>query len=333
MVYYRLGHFVSIQALLATSAIGSVGGGGATVSLSVVAPLTVYGSSGTFGSCTATVSGGVGSAWVWSVISQVGGTFSISSGAGTATAAAAVTGVSGASATALLQCVVTVSGTPYTVTTALNFTNSTVVSVSQSTVTALSGVTGSTSFNASVIMVTGGTASSYVWSIVSPVNGTFSIGLGAGTDNVNAGVSGVAASTVATATLQCVTVVSGTPYTTSTPLQYTNTSGSSSFTVNVAPLSFSTTGTTATLTTGASAVATVSGGTGPYTYAWLCIDNDGGLPNTNFIGVTATAASTTLRASGMESGGGPVVASFQVTATDILSHTAVGTCSATFERT
>ena len=324
---------MSIQALLATSAVGSVGGGGATVSLSAVAALTVAGTSGTFASCTATTSGAVASAWAWSVISQSGGTFSIASGAGTATAAAQVTGVSGATATALLQCVVTTGAGTFTVTTPLTFTNSTVVSVSQSAVTALSGVTGSTSFNASIVTVTGGTASSYTWSIGSQVNGTFTIGLGAGTNNVNAGVSGVPASSVATASLQCVTVVGGTPYNTSTPLQYTNTSGSSTFTVNVAPLSFTTTGTAATLTTGASAVATVSGGTGPYTYAWLCIDNDGGLPNTNFIGVTATAASTTLRGGGLESGAGPVVALFQVTATDSLSHTAVGTCSATFERT
>ena len=323
---------MSIQALLATSAVGSVGGGGATVSLSAVAALTVAGTSGTFASCTATTSGAVASAWAWSVVSQSGGTFSIASGAGTATAAAQVTGVSGATATALLQCVVTTGAGTFTVTTPLTFTNSTVVSVSQSAVTALSGVTGSTSFNASIVTVTGGTASSYTWSIGSQVNGTFTIGLGAGTNNVNAGVSGVPASSVATASLQCVTVVGGTPYNTSTPLQYTNTSGSSTFTVNVAPLSFTTTGTAATLTTGASAVATVSGGTGPYTYAWLCIDNDAGLPNTNFIGVTATAASTTLRGGGLEIGS-TVVASFQVTATDSLGHTAVGTCSATFART
>lgn len=324
---------MTIQALLATSAIGAVGGGGATVSLSSVAPLTVAGSSGTFASCTATTVGGVASSWTWSVIAQSGGTFSISGGAGTATATAAVTGVTGATATALLQAVVVVAGTPRTVTTALSFTNSTVVSVSQSAVTALSGVTGSATFNASVIDVVGGTASSFTWSILSPVNGTFSIGLGAGTYNVNTGVSGVAASTVATATLQCVTVVSGTPYTTSTALQYTNTSGSSSFTVNVAPLSFSTTGSTASLTTVASAVATVSGGTGPYTYAWICVDNDGGLPNTNFTGVTPTASSTKLRAAGLESGGGPVTASFECRAADSASHTTVGTCSATFERT
>lgn len=323
---------MTVQALLATSAVGAVGGGGVSIVLSSVPALTVAGSSGTFASCTATTTGGVPSSWVWSVISQSGGTFSIASGAGTATAAAQVTGVTGAIATALLQCVVTVGGTPRTVTTALSFTNSTVVSVSQSTVTALSGVTGSTSFNASVITVTGGTASSYVWSILSQVNGTFGLGLGVGTYNVNANVSGVSASTVATATLQCVTNVSGTDYTTSTPLQYTNTSGSSSFTVNVAPLTFSTTGTTATLTTAASAVATVSGGTGPYTYAWLCIDNDGGLPNTNFTAVSPTAASTTLRASGMESGSGPITATFEVTAADSASHTAVGTCSAVFER-
>lgn len=324
---------MTISALLMNSAIGAIGGGGASVTLSSVAALTAAGSSGTFGSCTATVTGGVASAWVWSIINQVGGTFSIASGAGTATATAQVTGATGASATGLLQCVVTVGGIPRTVTTPLSFTNSTVVSVSQSSVTALSGVTGSTTFNASVITVTGGTASSYTWSIVSPVNGTFGLGLGVGTYNVNANVSGVAASTVATATLQCVTNVGGTDYTTSTPLQYTNTSGSSSFTVNIAPLSFIVTGSTATLTTAASAVATVSGGTGPYTYAWLCVDNDAGVANTNFTGVTPAASSTLLRATGMESGGGPIVASFQVTATDSLGHTAVGTCSATFERT
>ena len=158
---------MTVQALLATSAVGAVGGGGATVSLSSVAPLTVAGSSGTFASCTATTVGGVASSWTWSVIAQSGGTFSISGGAGTATATAAVTGVTGATATALLQAVVVVAGTPHTVTTPLNFTNSTVVSVSMESVPAKTGVTGSAVFNACAITVTGGTASSYVWDIIS----------------------------------------------------------------------------------------------------------------------------------------------------------------------
>lgn len=324
---------MTVQALLATSAVGAVGGGGATVSLSTVAPLVIAGSAGTFGSCTATTSGAVASAWAWSVISQVGGTFSISGGAGTATATAAVTGVSGATATALLQCVVTTGAGTFTVTTALSFTNSTVVSVSISSVPAETGVTGSVVFTGSVATVTGGAASSYTWSFLSSAGGTFSELFGQGTDTFRPQVSGVAASTTATATLQCVTVVSGTPYTNTTPLSYQNTSGSSSFTVNVAPLSFNTVGSGATLTTGASAVATVSGGTGPYTYAWVCVDNDGGLPNTNFTGVSPTAASTLLRATGLESGGGAVTASFECQAADSASHTAVGTCTAVFERT
>jgi len=323
---------VSIQALLATSAVGPVGGGGATVSLSAVAALTVAGTSGTFASCTATTSGAVASAWTWSVISQSGGTFSIASGGGTATAAAQVTGVSGAPATALMKCVVTTGAGTFAVTTPLSFTNSTVVSVSQSSVPSLSGVTGSASFFGSSVDVANGTASSYAWSIASQVNGSFSIASGDGTNTVHAIVSGVAASTTATALLQCTTTVNGTPYNTSTPLQYTNTSGSSSFTVNVNRVSVSKTGTTATLTTTASVAAIVSGGTGPYTYVWQCVGNDGGFSNTDFTAVTPTSVSTTLRADGMVSGGGVVVALFEVLATDSLGHTATGSVSGVFER-
>jgi len=323
---------VTVQALLATSAVGAVGGGGATVSLSAVATLTVAGSAGTFASCTATTVGATASAWAWSVISQVGGTFSISGGAGTATATAAVTGAVGASATALLQCVVTTSAGTFTVTTPLNFVNSTVVSVTIETVPAKTGVTGSAVFNACAVTVTGGTASSYVWSFLSPLLGTFTENGGVGTAVFGSQVSGVAAGTTATATLQCVATVSGTPYTVSTPLSYQNTSGTGSLSVEVSPLSRTATGSTATVTSGAFNTA-LTGGTGPYTYAWLCTANTGGFPNTNFTGVTPTADNTTMRAVGMDASDGDVVASYQVTVTDSLAATAVGTCSVTFSTT
>jgi len=324
---------VSIQALLATSAVGAVGGGGAIVSLSAVAALTVAGSSGTFASCTATTTGGVASAWVWSVISQVGGTFSIASGAGTATAAAQVTGVVGASATALLQCVVTVGGTPRTVTTALSFTNSTIISVSIESVPARTGVTGSTVFNACSITATGGTPSSYVWSFVSPVNGTFTDNGGAGTSVFGSQVSGVAAGTTATATLQCVVTIGGTPYTVSTPLSYSNTSGSSSFTVNVSPTSLNAASATQTATTALSFTANLTGGTGPYSYVWLCTYNDAELPNTNFSALSPTSAVTRVQGSGLDDSYGYVVASFTCTVTDSASHSAVGTCAGVFRST
>jgi len=324
---------VSIQALLATSAVGSVGGGGATVSLSAVAALTVAGTSGTFASCTATTSGAVASAWAWSVISQSGGTFSIASGAGTATAAAQVTGVSGATATALLQCVVTTGAGTFTVTTPLNFTNSTVISVSIEAVPAKVGVTGSAVFNACAITVTGGTASSYVWSFLSPVNGTFTENGGQGTFVFGSQVSGVAAGTTATATLQCVVTIGGTPYTVSTPLSYSNTSGSSSFTVNVTPSVLTGSSISQTVTTGSSFVANLSGGTAPYTYAFVCTSNDAGFPNTNFAGLTPTASSTRVRGSGLDDGYGAVTATFTYTVTDSASHVAVGTCAAVLTST
>ena len=324
---------MSIQALLATSAIGTVGGGGATVSLSTVPTLTVAGSSGTFSSCTATTVGGVASAWAWSVIAQSGGTFSIASGAGTATAAAQVTGATGATATALLQCVVTVGGTPRTVTTALSFVNSTVISVSIESVPAKVGVTGSAVFNACAITVTGGTASSYVWSIISQVNGTFTDNGGAGTSVFGSQVSGVAASTTATATLQCVVTVSGTPYTVSTPLSYQNTAGSSSFTVNVTPSSQTAGSSTAVVTTPDFFVANLSGGTAPYTYSFICSSNDGGLPNTNFTAVTVGAASTKARVTGLDAGYGVVTATFDFNVSDSAGHSATGSCAAAFSTT
>ena len=323
---------MTVQALLATSAVGAVGGGGATVSLSTVAPLVIAGSAGTFGSCTATTSGAVASAWAWSVISQVGGTFSISGGAGTATATAAVTGVSGATATALLQCVVTTGAGTFTATTALSFTNSTVVSVSIESVPARTGVTGSTVFNACAVTVIGGTPSSYVWSFISAANGTFADNGGAGTAVFGSQVSGVAAGTTATATLQCVVTISGTPYTVLTPLSYSNTSGSSSFTVNVAPLSLNANGGASTVTSG-SFTATLSGGTGPYTTSWVCVDNNGGLPNTNFSATSPTAPVTTLRVVGLDVADGYVVASFECRSTDSAFASAVGTCTVTFHTT
>lgn len=324
---------MSIQALLATSAVGSVGGGGATVSLSAVAALTVAGTSGTFASCTATTSGAVASAWAWSVISQVGGTFSIASGAGTATAAAQVTGVSGATATALLQCVVTTGAGTFTVTTPLNFTNSTIVTVSIESVPARTGVTGSTVFNACSISVTGGTASSYVWSFLSPVNGTFTENGGQGTFVFGSQVSGVAAGTTATATLQCVVTIGGTPYTVSTPLSYSNTSGSSSFTVNVSPTSQVAGSSTAVVTTPDFFVANLSGGTGPYAYSFVCTSNDAYLPNTNFTAVTAGAASTKARATGLDAGYGVVTATFNFNVSDSAGHSATGSCAAAFSTT
>jgi len=324
---------VSIQALLATSAVGAVGGGGAIVSLSAVAALTVAGSSGTFASCTATTSGAVASAWAWSVISQVGGTFSIASGAGTATAAAQVTGVAGASATALLQCVVTTGAGMFTVTTPLNFTNSTIVSVSIESVPAKVGVTGSAVFNASAITVTGGTASSYVWSIIAQSGGTFTDNGGQGTFVFGSQVSGVAAGTTATATLQCVVTIGGTPYTVSTPLSYSNTSGSSSFTVNVSPTSQVAGSSTAVVTTPDFFVANLSGGTGPYAYSFVCTSNDAYLPNTNFTAVTAGAASTKARATGLDAGYGVVTATFNFNVSDSAGHSATGSCAAAFSTT
>ena len=324
---------MSSSQILATVAVGAVGGGGATVSLSAVAALTVAGSSGTFASCTATTSGAVASAWAWSVVSQVGGTFSIASGAGTATAAAQVTGVVGASATALLQCAVTTGAGTFTVTTPLNFTNSTIVSVSIESVPAKVGVTGSAVFNASAITVTGGTASSYVWSIIAQSGGTFTDNGGQGTFVFGSQVSGVAAGTTATATLQCVVTIGGTPYTVSTPLSYTNTSGSSSFTVNVSPTSLSASSTTQTATTGLSFTANLTGGTGPYTYVWLCTYNDAELPNTNFSALSPTSAVTRVRGSGLDDSYGYVVASFTCTVTDSASHSAVGTCAGVFRST
>lgn len=324
---------MTISALLMNSAIGAIGGGGASVTLSSVAALTAAGSSGTFGSCTATVTGGVASAWVWSIINQVGGTFSIASGAGTATATAQVTGATGASATGLLQCVVTVGGIPRTVTTPLSFTNSTVVSVTIESVPAKTGVTGSVQFNACSITSTGGTPSSYVWSFLSPVNGTFTENGGQGTYVFGSQVSGVAAGTTATATLQCVVTIGGTPYTVSTPLSYTNTSGSSSFTVNVSPSVLTGSSISQTVTTGSSFVANLSGGTAPYTYAFVCTSNDAGLPNTNFAGLTPTASSTRVRGSGLDDGYGAVTATFTYTVTDSASHVAVGTCAAVLTST
>lgn len=321
---------MSSSQILATVAVGAVGGGGATVSLSAVAALTVAGSSGTFASCTATTSGAVASAWTWSVISQVGGTFSIASGAGTATAAAQVTGVAGASATALLQCVVTTGAGTFTVTTPLNFTNSTIVSVSIESVPAKVGVTGSTVFNACSITATGGTPSSYVWSFVSPVNGTFTDNGGAGTSVFGSQVSGVAAGTTATATLQCVVTIGGTPYTVSTPLSYQNTSGSSSFTVNVAPLTLTVIGGSSTVTSVGSFTATLSGGTGPYTTSWVCVGNDGGFANTNFSAVSPSALVTTMRAVGLTVADGTITANFECRVSDSASHSAVGTCSVAF---
>ena len=321
-----------IQGLLATSSTGAVGGGGVTVTLTSVAPLVVAGTAGTFGNSTALTVGGTATAWTWSVIAQSGGTFSISGGAGTATATAAVTGVVGASATALLQCLVIASATAYTVTTPLSFTNSTVVSVSIESVPAKTGVTGSVLFNASSITVTGGTASSYVWSILSMVNGTFSANGGQGTAVFGSQVSGVAAGTTATATLQCVVTVGGTPYVVTTPLSYQNTAGTGSLSVDVSPLTQTASGSAATVTSGVFNTA-LSGGTGPYNYAWLCTANTGGFPNTNFTGVNATSASTTLRAVGLDASDGDVVASFQVTVTDSLAATAVGTCTVTFRTT
>ena len=321
---------MSSSQILATVAVGAVGGGGAIVSLSAVAALTVAGSSGTFANCTATTSGAVASAWSWSVVSQVGGTFSIASGAGTATAAAQVTGVSGASATALLQCVVTTGAGTFTVTTPLNFTNSTIVGVSIESVPAKVGVTGSTVFNASSITATGGTPSSYVWSFVSPVNGTFTDNGGAGTSVFGSQVSGVAAGTTATATLQCVVTIGGTPYTVSTPLSYQNTSGSSSFTVNVAPLTLTVIGGSSTVTSVGSFTATLSGGTGPYTTSWVCVGNDGGFANTNFSAVSPSALVTTMRAVGLTVADGTITANFECRVSDSASHSAVGTCSVAF---
>ena len=324
---------MTISALLMNSAIGAVGGGGASVTLSSVAALTAAGSSGTFGSCTATVTGGVASAWVWSIINQVGGTFSIASGAGTATATAQVTGATGASATGLLQCVVTVGGIPRTVTTPLSFTNSTVVSVSIQSVPAKTGVTGSEVFSASAITVTGGTASSYVWDIISQVNGAFSINGGQGTFVAGSQVSGVSAGTTATATLRCVVMVGGTPYTVTTPLSYQNTAGSSSFSVSVSPLTQVAGGSTAVVTTPDFFVANLSGGTAPYSYAFSCTANDAGLPNTNFSGLTPTASSTKARVSGLDASYGTVTAIFSYTVNDSAGHFDAGTCSVAFSTT
>jgi len=321
-----------IQALLATSAVGAVGGGGAVVSLGTVAALTVAGASGTFASCTATTTGATASAWVWSVISQSGGTFSIASGAGTATAAAQVTGAVGATATALLQCVVTTSAGTFTVTTPLTFTNSTVVSVSIETVPAKTGVSGSAVFNACAVTVTGGTASSYVWSFPSQSGGTFTENGGQSTFVFGSQVSGVAAGTTATATLQCVVTVAGIPYTVSTPLSYQNTSGGALVTVDISPLSGSATGSTAVVTSSAR-VAAVNGGTGPYTQVWACTANDGGFPNTNFTAVSATALTSTLRATGLDVSDGVIVATFTCTVTDSLGAFGVGSCTVSFSTT
>jgi len=81
-------------------------------------------SSWTSPSVTASVSGGTASAYSWSLVSPIGGTWAIASGQGTATATASVSGVTAlSSASVTLRCTVTVNGTDYTADCLLTFNN------------------------------------------------------------------------------------------------------------------------------------------------------------------------------------------------------------------
>lgn len=87
------------------------------------------------------------------------------------------------------------------------------------------GTATSNTFGAETVTVTNGTASAYAWSIISSSGGTFSLA-NATTATCTPSVTGVTNTSTATATLQCVTTISGTNYTNTTSLSYQNTTSS-----------------------------------------------------------------------------------------------------------
>ena len=182
-----------------------------------------------------TASNGTVTSYTWSLSNQVGGTFTINSGAGTSAVTVGVTGVTvGTTATATLQCVAAFNGQSTTSTATANLSHQNIAPAATSVAVApasqtMSGTTTTNTFATETATVTNGTASAYSWTIVSPTNGTFAIA-NSTSATCTPSVSAVANATTATATLQCVTTVAGTNYTNTASLSYQNTTAGGAFT-------------------------------------------------------------------------------------------------------
>jgi len=77
-----------------------------------------------------------------------------------------------------------------------------------------------TVFSGATLSSVGGTPSAYLWSIVDPLSGTWSINSGQGTATCVALVAGVASPDTATCTLKCVATINGIDYTATSSLIY-----------------------------------------------------------------------------------------------------------------
>jgi hypothetical protein len=113
--------------LAASAGAGGGGGGGGSVTVSL-SPTSLtelgFASSWVFGNFTATVTGGVPSAYVWSFRNTSGGLWQIFAGQGTATAAPSVDFIpGGGEASAEIVCTVTVSGTDYQASATVSYIN------------------------------------------------------------------------------------------------------------------------------------------------------------------------------------------------------------------
>lgn len=192
----------------------------------------------TFTNETATVSNGTATAYSWTIVSPLRGTFAIANPTA-ATCTPSVTGVSnGTTANCTLQCITTIGGSSYTNTTSLSYQNTSAAPISLAvapTSQTSNGTINSFSFSNTTATATGGTPTAYSWTISSPLNGTFTL-TNATTATVSASVAGVANATTATATLTCTATIGGTNYTASETLSYQNTSAAGS-TITFSPVS------------------------------------------------------------------------------------------------
>lgn len=138
-----------------------------------------------------------------------------------------------------------------------------------------SDTAGTKQFLQRFVNITGGTASSYAWSITSPTNGSWNFYAGGASNNDNATpqVTGVAAQATATANLSCVVTFSDATTATSNAiaLQFTNTSAAATVSVAMSPGNQSTSG-TATSTTFSAETVTVTNGTAS-NYAWTVVSS------------------------------------------------------------
>jgi len=78
-------------------------------------------------------------------------------------------------------------------------------------------------FSGATLVAVGGTPSAYLWSLVSPLSGTWSINSGQGTATCVALVAGVASPDTATCTLRCVATINGVDYAANSSLSYQRT--------------------------------------------------------------------------------------------------------------